>query len=277
MKTTPDKRIVIFAALLIFGLISGLGLRFLARQLSRSSPPPKYEVILTIPEGFSISEIERRLREAGIASAQKLPDLTIKDFKNSSGTSSYDFLDDAPADASLEGFLFPDTYRFWPDSPAEAVVKKFLDNFGKKLAPAWRAEIERQNKKIYDVVIMASLVEKEVKSDKDRAMVSGILWKRLGAGMKLDVDYTICYIKARQGKDCAPITADDKKIDSPYNTYIYKGLPPAPVSNPGEAALKAAIFPEANPYWYYLSAPDGKTIFSRTLDEHNAAIRKYLR
>lgn len=272
-----DKKIIFFTIFLILGLVIGLSLRFLAGKLARPFSSPKPELMITIPEGFNLLEIEKRLNEAGIASAQNISAFTIKDFKNFSGTSSYDFLRDAPDDASFEGFLFPDTYRFWPDSSLEAIVKKFLDNFDKKLTPAWRAEIKKQNKKIYDVVIMASLIEKEVKSDKDRALVSGILWKRLEAKMKLDVDYTICYIKAQQGKNCGNITADDKKIDSPYNTYLYKGLPKGPIANPGEAALKAAIFPEASPYWYYLSTPDGRTIFSKTLDEHNAAKRKYLR
>ena len=272
-----DKRFILFVALLIFGLMLGLGLYFLADSLRTSAPTGKPELVVTIPEGFSLSEIEKRLAGAGIVSAQNLPTLKIKDFKNFSGTSSYDFLNDAPDEASLEGFLFPDTYRFWPESLAEVIVKKFLDNFDRKLVPEWRAEIERQNKKIYDVVIMASLIEKEVKSDKDRALVSGILWKRFDKGMKLDVDFTICYIKSRENKECLPITAEDKKTNSPYNTYLYKGLPPTPISNPGEAALKAAIFPEVSPYWYYLSTPEGKTIFSRTLEEHNMARRRYLK
>lgn len=277
LKIVLDKRIIFFSALLVLGLIFGLGMRFLAGKLARSLPAPRPEAAVTIREGFNLREVESRLLEAGIASAQNLPAFTIEPFKNPSGTFSYEFFKDAPSEASFEGFLFPDTYRFWLDSSSEAVIKKFLDNFDKKLVPDWRAEIERQNKKIYDAVIMASLIEKEVRSDEDRALVSGILWKRLAAGMKLDVDFTICYIKSRENKECLPITADDKKINSPYNTYLYKGLPPGPISNPGQAALKAAIFPETNPYWYYLSRPDGKTIFSRTLDEHNAAKRRYLK
>lgn len=277
MKITLNKRIVFFAIFLVLGLALGLGMRFLAGKLKRPLPPPRPEAAVTIPEGSSLREIENRLLEAGITRAQNLPAFAIEAFRNPSASFSYDFFKDAPGEASLEGFLFPDTYRFWLDSPAEAAVKKFLDNFDKKLIPDWRAEIEKRNRKIYDVIIMASLIEKEVKSDEDRALVSGILWKRLEAGMKLDVDFTICYIKARQGKECLPITADDKKINSPYNTYLYAGLPKGPISNPGEAAIKSAIFPEANPHWYYLSTPDGKTIFSKTLDEHNAAIRRYLK
>lgn len=272
-----DKRIIFFAVFLTLGLVVGLGLRFLAGKLAGPLPSPKPEVLITIPEGFNLREIERRLTEAGVASVRNLSALTIGNFKISSGMNSYDFFEDAPDDASLEGFLFPDTYRFWPDSSLETVVKKFLDNFGKKLVPDWRAEIERQNKSVYEVIVMASLIENEVKSDDDRAIVSGILWKRLGIGMKLDVDFTICYIKALRGKECLPITAEDKKINSPYNTYLYAGLPPGPISNPGISAIRAAIFPQENPFWYYLSTPDGKTIFSRTLDEHNTARRKYLR
>ena len=119
---------------------------------------------------------------------------------------------------------------------------------------------------------MASLIEKEVKSDVDRKLVSGILWKRLEAKIPLQVDATLVYITGRR-----EIYEADKKINSPYNTYYYRGLPKGPIANPGLSAIKAAIYPQSSSYWYYLSAKDGMTIFSKTLEEHNSNKAKYLR
>ncbi|MEK6879450.1 MAG: endolytic transglycosylase MltG, partial [Nanoarchaeota archaeon] len=106
----------------------------------------------------------------------------------------------------------------------------------------------------------------------DREIVSGVLWKRLKAKVPLQVDATLVYITGRK-----EVSESDKKINSPYNTYYYRGLPKGPISNPGLSAIKAAIFPEASHYWYYLSAKDGKTIFSKTLEEHNRNKAIYLR
>ena len=126
---------------------------------------------------------------------------------------------------------------------------------------------------------MASLLEREVVSDKDRAIVSGILWKRLDRGIPLQVDATVLYAKKQQATTAlaqSALTFKDLAIDSRYNTYKYRGLPLGPIGNPGLSAIQAAIHPAASPYLYYLSTPDGRTIFSRTLNEHNAAKRKYL-
>lgn len=121
---------------------------------------------------------------------------------------------------------------------------------------------------------MASLVEKEVKTLEDKKLVSGVLWKRLENGMPLQVDATISYIT---GKKNAKILIADTQIDSPYNTYKYRGLPLGPISNPGLDSIVAALYPQESSYWYYLSTPEGQTIFSRTLDEHNQARAKYLK
>jgi UPF0755 protein len=121
---------------------------------------------------------------------------------------------------------------------------------------------------------MASLLEKEVKSLEDKKIVSGILWKRLENNMPLQVDATISFIT---GKKDANISIEETKIDSPYNTYKYRGLPLGPICNPGLESIIAAIYPETSNYWFYLSTPEGKTIFSKTLDEHNIAKQKYLK
>ncbi|MBI4919919.1 endolytic transglycosylase MltG [Candidatus Azambacteria bacterium] len=223
------------------------------------------EVVITVPEGFNLKQIEDRLVAAGLA---KSGDLANYKFSMSEPP----ILEDKPKSASLEGYLFPDTYRFFKDAVLSDVVGKMVGNFDGKLTPDLRAAIKNSGHSFYEILTMASLVEKEISKDSDRPIVSGILWKRLDAGVPLQVDATLVYITGRN-----EISSADKKINSPYNTYLYRGLPKCPIANPGLSAIKAAIFPEASPYWYYLSSKDGTTIFSKTLEEHNRNKAAYLK
>jgi len=197
---------------------------------------------VTIPEGFTVKEIEEIL---GI----ELPG------------------------ENLEGYLFPDTYYFPIDVSSEEVVKIMRENFEKKISP-YKEEIEKSGRSLQEIITMASLLEKEVKTKEEKEIVSGILWKRLKAGVPLQVDATITYIT---GKKTTKISFEDLQIDSPYNTYKYKGLPPGPICNPGLESILAALYPKESEYWYYLSTPEGKTLFFKTLEEHNLAKAKYLR
>jgi UPF0755 protein len=137
-----------------------------------------------------------------------------------------------------------------------------------------KEEIERQGKSIFDIITMASLLEKEVRTEEDKKIVAGILWKRMEIGMPLQVDATIAYIT---GKNSTRISKEETKIDSPYNTYKYKGLPLGPICNPGFESIFASLYYEDSDYLYYLSTPEGETIFSKTLEEHNIAKGKYLK
>jgi len=150
-------------------------------------------------------------------------------------------------------------------------VIAMLSNFEKKLTQELKDEIQKQKKSVFDIITMAAMLEKEVRTLSDKKIVSGILWKRLEAGMPLQIDATINYIT---GKSDPGATIKDTKIDSPYNTYKYKGLPKGPISNPGMSSITAAIEPTDSPYWFYLS--DGATYFSKTLEEHNVNKAKYL-
>jgi UPF0755 protein len=197
---------------------------------------------VTIPEGYTVREIEEKLKI-------KLPG------------------------ENLEGYLFPDTYYFPLDVSGEEVVRIMHENFEKKIAP-YLKEIEKSGKSLKDIIIMASLIEKEVKTKEEKELVSGILWKRLKAGIPLQVDATITYIT---GKKTTKIPLEDLKIDSPYNTYKYKGLPPAPICNPGLESILAALYPKESDYWYYLSKPDGKTLFFKDYEEFIVAKAKYLK
>lgn len=191
---------------------------------------------------------------------------TVKDIAN--------YLEVEELDPSLEGYLFPDTYEISPEDEIEEIVEKMLDNFDKKLTSELREEISSQGKTVHEIVIMASLLEKEVRTFEDKKIVAGVLWKRLEWDIPLQVDATIVYIT---GRKTTKILKEELQIDSPYNTYKYKGLPLGPISNPGLESILAAIYPQESQYFYYLSTPEGETIFSRTLKEHNEAKVKYLK
>ena len=223
-------------------------------------------VTVTVPEGLTIQQTEERLRELGA--------IGISGQKAERWKSEFGFLQSAPENASLEGFLFPDTYHFPYGLETEGVTRSMLENFDQKMSEEMKTEIESPKKTIFQIVTMASLIEKEVNTSEDRRIVSGILWKRMEAGIPLQVDATIAYIT---GKKTSNISKDETAIDSPYNTYRYRGLPLGPISNPGKDSILAAIYPAESNFWYYLSTPEGKTIFSRTLEEHNKAKIKYLK
>lgn len=235
----------------------------------------KNEIQITIPEGFNLSEIENRLVENKVVLKDALRNY---DYMAAGIQGKYDFLDQdcKVTECSLEGYLFPDTYRFSSDRlPADTgdVVGKFLENFNKKTKDL-RDQAKEKNIEFKDMVIMASIIEKEVQTPDDMKMVSGVLWKRMSIGMPLQVDASIVYLT---GKKTGEITLSDLRIESPYNTYLHKGLPPAPIANPGLNAIDAALNPIKNDYLYYLSKPTGETVFSRTLEEHNKAKNLYLR
>jgi len=191
---------------------------------------------------------------------------TIKDIAN--------YLEVEELDSDLEGYLFPDTYEISPEDGIEEIIEKMLANFDKKLTLELREEITSQGKTIHEIVIMASLVEKEVMIFEDKKIVSGILWKRIESNMPLQVDATITYITGRKSTE---ILKEELEIDSPYNTYKYKGLPFGPICNPGMESILAAIYPETSEYWFYLSTPEGETIFSKTLKEHSETRLKHLK
>jgi UPF0755 protein len=229
---------------------------------------PAPDVSVTFPEGATLKDVDAILATAGI-----LPPGAIINFP-ANGIAQYEFLKDSE---DLEGFLFPDTYRFFANSGTEQVLAKFFDNFEKKAWPLLRecqqASVECQMLGAKQILTVASLLEKEIPGFEDRRLVAGILYKRLRAGVGLNVDATIAYAKCGRSF----ITCGDPKVyrrdlefQSTYNTYLNKGLPPGPIGNPGAYAIKAALDPAQSDYWYYLSDPETKkTIFSKTLDEHN--------
>lgn len=209
-------------------------------------------VKLTFPEGYTSLDMARDIHKS-------LPSISEAEF--------------ARLAKPDEGYLFPDTYSFQPSATARDIIAKLRDNFRTKtvsLVPAGAAQGHGLN----DIVVMASLIEKEARTDESRRLVSGILWNRINKGMPLQVDAVFGYIF---GRDTYSPSPSDLKVDSPYNTYRNKGLPPGPINNPGLAALSAAADPTNTPYLYYLTGNDGTMHYATTYEGHKVNLIKYLK
>lgn len=209
------------------------------------------ELEVTLVEGWTNEEMGRALQRAGIFSREGF----------------------VRAATGKEGYLFPDTYRLFFNATPESFVDRLEKRFQEKTS-SLLPDILQSKKMLSDVVIMASLIEKESSGDADRAIISGILWKRLEKGIPLQVDATLSYLTGKESKD---LTQDDLKIESLYNTYRYKGLPKGPIGNPGFKALDAAVHPVVTPYLFYLHDKDGVAHFARTFEEHKKNKEKYLK
>ncbi|MEA3344401.1 MAG: endolytic transglycosylase MltG [Patescibacteria group bacterium] len=248
---------------------------------------------ITIIEGWDLRDIGWYFENQGMFIAEEFFEITgfpktdyssVKDLPIPIDFSEeFDFLKDKPKNVGLEGYLFPDTYYINELASSEAtagkaeiedIVRKMLVNFGEKLNPDLRQEIAVQDQTIFEIITMASLIEKEVRTIEDKKIVAGILYNRLEIGMPLQVCATIAYIT---GKKSIQTSLDDLTVDSRFNTYKYKGLPLGPISNPGFESILATIYPKESEYFYYLSTPEGKTIFNKTLDGHNRDKAKYLK
>lgn len=235
------------------------------------------EIKITFPEGISAKKMEEILKEKGFEKNGFLERVDC----GCGVKSDYDFLKDKPVKASLaesrraslEGYLFPDTYIFWREASAADIINRLLENFDEKMTNEMRNDIKKQNHTIFEIVTMASLLEKEVKTPEDMKIVGGIFWKRIENERPLQSCATIAYVL---GKEKKQYSYDDTRTPSPYNTYINKGLPPGPINNPGMNSLMAAVYPKKTDYNYFLTDPEtGKTIFSKTLEEHEANKAKY--
>lgn len=223
---------------------------------------------ITIPEGYSVNDIGGVLIKKGIVSKSEF-DECVKG--GCSLQKTFSFL---PADGSLEGYLFPDTYFFDQSKfTLESFLSQMVKNFESKVVIGLESEIDKSKYSLAQIIKMASILEKESTPKDDQTIVSGILWKRFENGVQLAADATTRYIKS---DPLAPLTYKELQSDNPYNSRRVKGLPPTPISNPGLLSIKAAIFPKDSPYWYYLHDTEGLIHFSKTESEHNKTKALYL-
>jgi UPF0755 protein len=226
------------------------------------------EVTVTVPEGFTRQQIAARLAEAGVVGQAE--------FLAATETPSAELaavVPGLPSGATLEGYLFPDTYRFLKRSEPEVVARKFLNNFTAKRAKLPAASGSAQGHTFHDAVILASIVEREVKTGDERRMVADIFWRRLASGIALQADITTAYAV---GKTTEKLTPEDLANPSLYNTYQHPGLPPGPIGNPGVVSLNAVLDPKPNDFLYFLTPPGQSAVYAQTLNEHNANKAQYL-
>ena len=223
---------------------------------------------ITLPEGSTSFEI------IDILVKNKLGDETVykelinnpKEFKD-----NYKFLDDEKI-VSLEGFLYPSTYYFSEDKTEKEILNQMLETFGSKYTEELQKRQKEVKMSLYEVINLASIVEKEAVLDEDRPIISSVFYNRLNIGMPLQSDATIQYIFKERKKS---ITYKDLKIDSPYNTYKVKGLPPTPIANPGIKSIEAVLYPKNTEYLYFVATIEGGNTYSENYEDHVKNVEKY--
>ena len=220
-----------------------------------------YTLTLLIPEGFNIFDIAQAVQAAGLGTA---PEFLAAERQHVELISKW-----APGAASLEGFLFPDTYKFSRHATPLQILSSMVHRFDQV---AVRLGLQGD---VSHTVVTASLVEKEVHIDAERPEVASVFANRLAAGMPLQTDPAVVYASLLAGTWTGVIHQSELPSDSPYNTYLHAGLPPGPICNPGVAAIKAAMHPASTDYLYFVADANGATRFAATLDEHNANVVAY--
>lgn len=244
-----------------FTLNTDMDYRALLSGMSANSAT-RATVTVTIPEGYTVDQIFTLLEEKGVASVEDLQDMAANhDY-------AFSFLQDLEMGDyhRLEGYLYPDTYEFTTPQNSLYVINKMLVRFDEQFTDAMRQEVADSGRTIHEIITIASMIEKETDGN-DRADIASVIYNRLnnpsgGTQRYLQIDATLAYING--GK--VPTEAD-KSIDSPYNTYLYKGLPAGPISNPGLESIKAAMNPNRTSYYYYALGDDGVHHFFKTLRE----------
>jgi UPF0755 protein len=221
---------------------------------------------VTVPEGLTGMEIEEVLKAQLTAGGGSFREAFLK----TGLISDWD-----PAARDLEGYLFPDTYRLPRKATAADIVTAMVARFRTVFDDARRARAAELGLSVRDAVTLASLIEEETSLEKERALVSAVFHNRLRIGMKLECDPTVIYALKLEGRYTGRLLLRDLKFPSAYNTYLHSGLPPGPISNPGEPSLHAALHPAPEKYLYFVSRNDGSHRFSLTFAEHLEAVREY--
>ena len=219
---------------------------------------------VVIPEGYTMKQIFEALQENNICK--------VEDLNEAAASASYPFAfleDDNIVEGDpkrLEGYLFPDTYEFYQGEQASTSINRFLNVFNNKITAEMRDKAGDLGYSLREIVTIASLIEREAANDDERAIIASVIYNRLNAGRKLEIDATIQYILPEYK---AALSIEDTQIDDPYNTYVYDGLPPGPIANPGIASINAALNPESTGYYFYaLDVDAGTHEFFRTQSEH---------
>ena len=239
-------------------------------DLLKSNTTYRESIRITFTEGCEVQDIFNTLVANGIGNLDRYEQVAKGwDF-------GYDFLPEIGSENRLEGFLYPDTYDFFLDEKEESVIKRFLDNFNKKMTEAglWE-KISQKGETVYDTLILASIIEKESQYTPELARISSVFHNRLEKRMMLQSDATVNYILDKEDR-YSSISSSTMAIDSPYNTYKYYGLTPTPICNPSIPSITAAIEPEDTNYLYFCAKGDGSHVFAFTYEEHLKNVKAYL-
>ncbi|MFW6063730.1 MAG: endolytic transglycosylase MltG [Chloroflexota bacterium] len=243
----------------------------LALSLTQASAQ---EVELQFLEGWRAEEMAAYLDTLTAAAIEGDTFLDIVQRRRPIDLGAYPFAGELGDDGSLEGFLFPDTYRVPLDADADFLVRQMLNNFDNRVTAEMRAAYAEQGLTLREAVTLASIVERETPLPSERPLVAAVFYNRLEQGMRLQADPTVQYAvgfdEENQSWWKSPLTQADLDFDSPYNTYLYEGLPPSPIANPGQVALQAVAEPPASSYLYFVAdcEAEGAHLFSETYDEH---------
>lgn len=258
--------------------LSGDAARLQAGEYRFHEPATAYEVVariargdvyvrpITFPEGRTLAEMAEIFEQRGFGTAEAFRAAA----QNAALVADFD-----PDARDLEGYLFPSTYNLPRSADATTLVALMVQSFKTTFGEDLRAAAKAAGMTVREAVTMASLVEEEAQIADERPVISAVYHNRLGIGMGLQCDATVIYALQRLGQWDGNITRADLAIDSPYNTYRYRGLPPGPIANPGRASLEAAVRPADVPYIYYVSRNDGSHVFATTLDEHNRNVQEW--
>lgn len=265
------RLLALLASIALAGAIALLALRHSGHR-APAAPPPKV-IRIVIPEGETRAQIAQIARRDGLAGSY----LAASRSSRALSPSSYGAPPGAP---SLEGFLFPATYDMYAGAPAARLVEEQLQAFQEYLPQGVRRAAAAMHRSVYELLIVASMIEREAKVPGDRPKVAAVIYRRLRDGMPLGIDATI-YYALEQAHGIASyggeLTEADLHIDSPYNTRLHTGLPPTPISNPGLASIEAAAHPAHVPYLYYVAGADGcgELVFSVTHAEFEVHVAAY--
>lgn len=241
------------------------------------------EVVITIREGWRMEEIADYLGQEGVVDPQEFlavarnPEALSPEIR-----SRFGFIQALPPGSTLEGYLFPETYRVAVGSDPETIIAVMLRTFDERVPEKWRQDAAARGYTLHQIVTLASIIERETPRADERPLVASVYWNRLegrcpGTGGLLQADPTVQYAMGRPGQWWwKPPSVDVyAQINSPYNTYLYPGLPPGPIANPGLSAIKAAVYPAQTSYCYFVATGDGGHVFATTPAEHEENIRRY--
>ena len=226
----------------------------------------KRTVRFTVPEGFGIKEIAERLSNLDLVDREDF-------LKAAADYAPYDYMRKRQnVFFAAEGFLFPDTYNVESDIDISEILDLMAKNFDDRVTPTMRVQAEKMGLSVYDLITLASLVEREVRYPEDRPIVAQVLLKRLKMNMPLQTDATLQYLMDTPKED---VSIEDTKIDSPYNTYQHTGLPPGPIANPGMASIMAILHPAETDYLYFVADRQGHNHYAFTYEEHMKLVNQY--